>query len=103
MTDLTLASPHPVISRHPIEWFCYVGEFAVTSRKPTFLRWLEEAEAKQVCEWAEIEGACDQAEVCPELAPSSRIGPFFLRRLRGLFGNQTVQIARDDQRRDSLL
>ena len=75
----------------------------MTSRKPTFLRWVEEAEAKQVCEWAELEDARDHAEVCPELPPSSRIRPFLLRRLRGLFGNQTVQIARDDQRRDSLL
>jgi len=75
----------------------------VTSRKPIFLRWLEEAEAKQVCEWAELDRACDQADVCPELPPSSGIRPFLLRRLRGLFGNQTAQIARDDQRRDGLL
>ena len=68
----------------------------MTSRKPTFLRWLEEAEAKQVCEWAELERARDRAEVCPELPRSSRIQPFLLRRLRGLFGNQTAQIARDD-------
>ena len=92
-----------MISRHFIEWFCNVGEFAVTSRKPTFLRWLEEAEAKQVCEWAGLDRACDGVEVCPELPRNSGIRPFLLRRLRGLFGNQSAQIARDDQRRDSLL
>jgi hypothetical protein len=74
----------------------------VTSRKPTLLRWAEEAEAKQVCEWAGFEHASDRVKVGVAPLPSSADRPSLLRRLRGLFGSQTAQIARDDQRRGSL-
>jgi len=68
----------------------------VTSRKPTFVRWAEEAEAKQICEWAELEQACDRPDTDTERSRASGERASFLRRLRGLFGNQTAQIARDD-------
>ena len=87
---------HPVISPRIIEEVSRRGEFAVTSHKPTFFRWLEEAEAKQVCEWAAIEQACDRPDVDAEPSRRPAERPSFLRRLRGIFGNQAVQIARDD-------
>ena len=67
----------------------------MTSRKPTFLRWLEEAEAKQLCEWAELERAFERADIDIERSrgPDDRLS--FLRRLRGLFGGQITQIERD--------
>jgi hypothetical protein len=65
----------------------------VTSRKPTFVRWAEEAEAKQVCEWAGLEQACDRPDT--ERSRGSGERPSFLRRLRGMFGSQTAQIERD--------
>ena len=72
----------------------------MTSRKPAFLRWAEEAEAKQVCLWAGLEREAPRAETSrdADAAPPSCSRPWssLLRRLRGLFGNQTVQIARDD-------
>ena len=70
-------------------------EFAVTSRKPTFVRWAEEAEAKQVCELAGLEGAFDRPDVDTEQSRGSGERPSLLRRLRGLFGSQIVQIERD--------
>ena len=84
-----------MISPRTIEWFYHVGEIAVTSRKPTFVRWAEEAEAKHVCEWAELEQASDQPDIDTERSrgPGERLS--FLRRLRGLFGSQTAQIERD--------
>ena len=81
--------------RPAIARFHNLGEFAVTSRKPTFVRWAEEAEAKQVCEWAELEQACDPPDVDTARSHGSRVRPPFLRRLRGMFGSQTVQIERD--------
>jgi len=74
----------------------------VTSRKPAFLRWLEEAEAKQVCEWAGLEQASDRPGIDTEPPHWSAERPSLLRRLRGLFGSQSVQIARDDYRQDDL-
>jgi len=74
----------------------------VTSRKPAFVRWLEEAEAKQVCEWAGLAHACDRAPFDTELTRRSGERPSVLRRLRGWFGNRSVQIARDDYRQDDL-
>ena len=68
----------------------------MTSRKPTFVRWAEEAEAKQVCELAGLEGAFDRPDVDTEQSRGSGERASFLRRLLGLFGNQTAQIARDD-------
>ena len=85
-----------MISPGTIERSYNVGEFAVTSRKPIFLRWLEEAEAKQVCEWAELEQTCDRPDIDTERSHGSGERLSFLRRLRGMFGNQTAQIARDD-------
>jgi len=73
-----------------------IREFAVTSRKPTFLRWLEEAEAKQVCEWAGLEQTCERPDIDTEQSRGWGERASLLRRLRGLFGNQTVQITRDD-------
>ena len=67
----------------------------MTSRKPTFVRWAEEAEAKQVCEWAELEQARDRSEVDAERSRGSGERLPFLRRLRGMFGSQTAQIERD--------
>lgn len=75
-----------------------IREFAVTSRKPRFLRWLEEAEAKQVCEWAGLEQARDRSCIDTERLRDWTERPSLLSRLRGFLGNQTVQIARDDQR-----
>jgi hypothetical protein len=85
-----------VISPSTIEKSYNFGEFAVTSRKPIFLRWLEEAEAKQVCEWAGLEQAGVWPDIDAERLRRSDERPSFLRRLRVLFGNQTAQIARDD-------
>jgi len=68
----------------------------VTSRKPPFVRWAEEAEAKQVCEWAELEQACDRPDIDTERSRGAGERSSFLRRLRGIFGNQAAQIARDD-------
>jgi hypothetical protein len=67
----------------------------VTNRKPTFVRWAEEAEAKQIVEWAELEQASDRPDIDTERSPRSRDRPSFLRRLRGLFGSQIAQIERD--------
>ena len=76
-------------------WVHRFGEFAVTSRKPTFLRWLEEAEAKQVCEWAGLEQASDRPGIDTEQSRGSSERPSFLRRLRGMFGSHSAQIERD--------
>jgi hypothetical protein len=81
--------------RPAIVWFHNLGEFAVTSRKPTFVRWAEEAEAKQVCEWAGLEQACDRPDIDAERSRGSGERLPFLRRLRGMFGSQTAQIGRD--------
>jgi len=83
-------------------WVHRFGEFAVTSRKPTFLRWLEEAEAKQVCEWAGLEQASDRPGIDTEQSRRSAERLPLLRRLRGVFGNRSEQIARDDYRQDDL-
>jgi len=47
-----------------------------------------------VCDWAELEQACDPPDVDTARSHGSRVRPF-LRRLRGMFGSQTVQIERD--------
>lgn len=83
-----MPAPHRVVSQR--------REFAVTNRKPTFVRWAEEAEAKQVCEWAGFEQACDRLDIDTERSRGSGERPSFLRRLRGLFESQIAQIARDD-------
>jgi hypothetical protein len=84
-----------VICPRTIERSYNVGEFAVTSRKPTFLRWLEEAEAKQVCEWAGLEQASDRPDIDTERSPGSGERLSFFRRLRGMFGSHIAQIERD--------
>jgi hypothetical protein len=81
--------------RPAIARFLNLREFTVTSRKPTFVRWAEEAEAKQVCEWAGLEQACDQPDIDHERSRGSGERLSFLRRLRGIFGSQTAQIERD--------
>jgi hypothetical protein len=95
VNHLTPSPARPLVPQHTIEWFYRVGEIAVTSRKPTFVRWAEEAEAKQVCEWAGLEQVCDRSDVDTEQSHGSRERLPFLRRLRGLFGSQTAQIERD--------
>ena len=67
----------------------------MTSRKPTFVRWAEEAEAKQVCELAGLEGAFDRPEVDTERSHSSGERLSLFRRLCGLFGSQAAEIERD--------
>jgi hypothetical protein len=67
----------------------------VISRKPAFVRWAEEAEAKQVCERAEIERACNRPDINTERPLGSCDRQSFLRRLRGLFGNRVAEIERD--------
>jgi hypothetical protein len=86
---------HLVVSPRTIEWCNYFREFAVTSRKPTFVRWAEEAEAKQVCEWAGLEGAFDRSDTDPERSRGSGERLSFLRRLCSLFGSQVAEIERD--------
>jgi hypothetical protein len=85
----------PVISPRTIGRSNNFGEFAVTSRKPAFLRWAEEAEAKQVCERAELERACDGPGIDTERPRGSCDRQSLLRRLRGLFGSQVAAIERD--------
>ena len=63
----------------------------MTSRKPTFVRWAEEAEAKHVFEWAELDQTCDPLDIDAEPSSASDERPSFLRRLRGLFVSQVVQ------------
>jgi hypothetical protein len=77
-----------MISQPVIERFDDVRVFAVRSRKPTFVRWAEEAEAKQVLERAGLEQICDRRDIDPErsLEPGQRL--LFLRRLYGLFSRQ---------------
>ena len=67
----------------------------MTNRKPPFVRWAEEAEAKQVCEWAGLEQACDRPDIDTDRSRRSGEQRSFLRRLRGLFGSQIAQIERD--------
>ena len=67
----------------------------MTIRKPTFVRWAEEAEAKQVCEWAELDRACDPPAIDAGRSRGSDDRLSFLRRLRELFGSQITQIERD--------
>ena len=67
----------------------------MTSRKPTFVRWAEEAEAKQVCEWAGLEQTRDRSVSTSDRSRGSGERLPFLRRLRGMFGSQTAQIERD--------
>jgi hypothetical protein len=84
-----------VISPSTVEWCNYFREFAVTSRKPAFVRWAEEAEAKQVREWAELDRSCDRPDINTERPRGSCDRKPFLRRLRGLFGSQAAEIERD--------
>jgi hypothetical protein len=84
-----------VVSPLTIEWCNHFGEFAVTTRKPAFVRWAEEAEAKQVCEWAELEQACDRPDIHTARLRGSSDRQSFFRRLRALFGSQVAEIERD--------
>ena len=75
-------------------------------RKPTLLRWTEEAEAHQVCEWAELErdglDSALQLRQCVPPPSRSRRLPVLLRRLGTIFGRRNPQIARYDGWLDSL-
>jgi len=72
----------------------------VTSRKPAFLRWAEEAEAKQVCLWAglEREREAPRAEArsdgCSAPPANSRPWALLLRRLRSLLRPTGANCAR---------
>ena len=71
-----------------IEWFRHFGEFAVSTHKPIFVRWAEEAEAKQVCLWAGLERDAAPTQVqlsSHRLLPRRwRAWALLLRRFRGL-------------------
>ena len=88
MTDLTIGVLRPVIPHSAIEWFRHFGEFAVSTRKPIFVRWAEEAEAKQV--WLLAGFARDASRTQPQssshgLLPRCwRAWASLLRRLRSL-------------------
>jgi hypothetical protein len=88
----------PVISHPAIEWFTHVGEVAVTSRKPAFLRWAEEAEAKQVFLWAGLESDAPREEARSDPYPAppadSRRSALLLRRLRSLLRRANVNCTR---------
>jgi len=88
VTDLTSGCLRPVISRSAIEWFRHFGEFAVSIRKPIFVRWAEEAEAKQVCLRAGIERDASRTQAQSSshglLPRCSRAWASLLRRLRSL-------------------
>jgi hypothetical protein len=77
-----------VIRRSAIEWFRHFEEFAVITRKPIFVRWAEEAEAKQVCLRAGLEGDPSRARAQSSghgLLPRCwRAWTLLLRRLRSL-------------------
>jgi hypothetical protein len=65
----------------------------VNRRKPAMLRWMEEAEAKQVCARAGLE--CRRPEHGAEASRGFRLCLLLLHLLRGLFASRT-QFARDD-------
>jgi hypothetical protein len=77
-----------VFTSPAIEWFRQFGEFAVSTRKPIFVRWAEEAEAKQVCLQAGLERDASRSQAQssshPLLPAGSRAWALLLRRLRGL-------------------
>jgi hypothetical protein len=70
----------------------------VTSRKPAFLRWAEEAEAKQVCLWAGLESEAPREEArsdgCPPAPAHSRAWALLRRRLRSLLRPTDANSAR---------
>ena len=67
----------------------------MSSRKPTFVRWAEEAEAKQVRERFGLDGAFAGSDTGGERSHGSGERLSFLRRLRDLFGSHIAQIERD--------
>jgi hypothetical protein len=77
-----------VIPHSAIEWFRHFGKFAVSTRKPIFVRWAEEAEAKQVYLWAGLERDASRAQAQSSghgrLPPPSRAWASLLRRVRNL-------------------
>ncbi len=78
----------------------------MTVRKPTFLRWIGEAETNQVREWARLElGALNKAARPGEFTPRPHrpnSWPALLSRWRSMFGHRSSQITRDDEWQDSL-
>jgi hypothetical protein len=87
----TLIPLSPVVFPHTVEQSNNVEEFVVTSRRRTFVRWAEEAEAKRICEWAEFDQTRDRPDIDTERSPASGERPSLLRRLRGLFASQVAQ------------
>jgi hypothetical protein len=75
-----------------MEWSNKIAKFAVTSRRPAFVRWAEEAEAKQVCERAGLDHAYNRPGIGNERSRGVGERGSLLRRLRGLLGNQIARI-----------
>jgi len=77
-----------VISHPAIKPFASSGSFAVSTHKPIFVRWAEEAEAKQVWLWAGLtrDASCAQAPSSshPLLLLCSRAWAALLHRVRSL-------------------
>jgi len=76
-------------------------ELAMVVRKPTHLRWSEEAEANQVRQWAELDAGSPSQAIPPATAVVPRRHPRYrpglLPRLRGLFQKPPPQIVRDEK------
>ena len=87
-----------MIAHSAIEWFRHFGEFAVSTRKPIFVRWAEEAEAKKVRLWAGRERETPRAEARSDsyAAPPANSRPWalLLRRLRSLLRPTGANCAR---------
>ena len=77
-----------MITCSAIEWFRHFGEFAVSTHKPIFVRWAEEAEAKQMYLWARLERDASRSQAQSSshgrLPPRSRAWASLLRRVRNL-------------------
>jgi hypothetical protein len=81
-------------------------EIVMNSRRPTILRWVEEAEAEQVRLWSSFEREPQPAAARPVASAtppfSRRRRPALLPWLRRWLGGAHPQIERDDGRRDGL-
>jgi len=75
------------------------GELAMIARKPTILRWSEEAEASHVREWVALERRAPIAAARPTISssrpPYSARPTGVLFRLRSLLRRATAQITQD--------
>jgi len=75
-------------------------------RKPTFIRWTEEAEAHHILEWAGLDSGSRDGPPRPSQSdPAPRLYRWPARlvyRLRTILGRRTTRIARDGGWLDSL-